>query len=244
VAGDVCESVDIFRATFVLLLARFGVVFWVCGNHELYLDKEGRAQGLTSLDKLKDLLRICDELGVFTSPCHVEDRAHPRGGKLWIVPLLSWHHASFDTETDITSLDAPPIEKLMRDFHSCRWPDYLNAMDESVAQHFDAMNDLSIFTPDLLVAAKAVSESARSEVDTPLYPFVVTKVQSWAEIRRSDGSSSVSTSSTSTGASDDIVISLSHFLPRLELCPEKRFLYYPHLPKAVGSRFLGERVAR
>jgi hypothetical protein len=30
---------------------------------------------------------------------------------------------------------------------------------------------------------------------------------------------------------------------RLELCPEKRFLNYPHLPKAVGSHALGERVA-
>lgn len=40
------------------------------------------------------------------------------------------------------------------------------------------------------------------------------------------------------------VISYSHFLPRLELIPEKRFLFFPHLAKAVGSRFLGERVAR
>jgi hypothetical protein len=43
--------------------------------------------------------------------------------------------------------------------------------------------------------------------------------------------------------SGDAVISFSHFLPRLELCPEKRFLHYQHLPKAVGSHALGERVA-
>eukprot|EP00933_Yihiella_yeosuensis_P041188 TRINITY_DN3560_c0_g2_i1.p1 TRINITY_DN3560_c0_g2~~TRINITY_DN3560_c0_g2_i1.p1 ORF type:complete len:393 (-),score=58.22 TRINITY_DN3560_c0_g2_i1:168-1310(-) len=40
------------------------------------------------------------------------------------------------------------------------------------------------------------------------------------------------------------VISFSHFLPRLELMPEKRSLYYPPLPKAVGSNALQERVSR
>jgi len=43
-------------------------------------------------------------------------------------------------------------------------------------------------------------------------------------------------------ARGEAVISYSHFLPRLELCPEKRFLRYANLPKAVGSDFLGRRV--
>lgn len=38
------------------------------------------------------------------------------------------------------------------------------------------------------------------------------------------------------------VVSFSHFLPRIELLPEKRYLYLPTLTKAVGSRFLGDRV--
>eukprot|EP01065_Artemidia_motanka_P024368 TRINITY_DN29023_c0_g1_i1.p1 TRINITY_DN29023_c0_g1~~TRINITY_DN29023_c0_g1_i1.p1 ORF type:complete len:364 (+),score=58.79 TRINITY_DN29023_c0_g1_i1:87-1094(+) len=38
------------------------------------------------------------------------------------------------------------------------------------------------------------------------------------------------------------VVSFSHFLPFQELCPEKRFLYMPNLPKAVGSAPLRERV--
>lgn len=36
---------------------------------------------------------------------------------------------------------------------------------------------------------------------------------------------------------------VSHFLPREELLPEKRFLFIPSLPKASGSAFLGARVA-
>lgn len=39
-----------------------------------------------------------------------------------------------------------------------------------------------------------------------------------------------------------VVLSFSHFLPRPELLPEKRFLFYPNLPKASGSRPLGTRV--
>eukprot|EP00967_Tisochrysis_lutea_P102484 scaffold154328_cov32-Tisochrysis_lutea.AAC.1 len=38
------------------------------------------------------------------------------------------------------------------------------------------------------------------------------------------------------------VISFSHFLPRIELIPEKRFLIYPPLTSAVGSIPLGRRV--
>jgi hypothetical protein len=39
------------------------------------------------------------------------------------------------------------------------------------------------------------------------------------------------------------ILSFSHFLPRLELCPEKRMLFYPNLPKAVGSDFILARIA-
>jgi len=40
------------------------------------------------------------------------------------------------------------------------------------------------------------------------------------------------------------IVSFSHFLSRLELLPERRYLYYPELAKAVGSNALGQRVAR
>ncbi|KAJ6290954.1 hypothetical protein OIU78_026650 [Salix suchowensis] len=38
------------------------------------------------------------------------------------------------------------------------------------------------------------------------------------------------------------IITFSHFLPRQELCPEKRMLFYPNLPKIVGSDFLEVRI--
>lgn len=38
------------------------------------------------------------------------------------------------------------------------------------------------------------------------------------------------------------IISFSHFLPRLELIPEKRFLFQPNLAQIVGSKYLRKRV--
>ncbi|XP_057544420.1 uncharacterized protein LOC130823707 isoform X1 [Amaranthus tricolor] len=38
------------------------------------------------------------------------------------------------------------------------------------------------------------------------------------------------------------VITFSHFVPRQELCPEKRMLFYPKLPKMIGSDFLEARL--
>lgn len=38
------------------------------------------------------------------------------------------------------------------------------------------------------------------------------------------------------------IITFSHFVPRQELCPEKRMLFYPKLPKIIGSDCLERRI--
>ncbi|KAL2939261.1 hypothetical protein RDABS01_023495 [Bienertia sinuspersici] len=38
------------------------------------------------------------------------------------------------------------------------------------------------------------------------------------------------------------ILTFSHFVPRQDLCPEKRMLFYPNLPKIIGSTFLEARV--
>lgn len=40
----------------------------------------------------------------------------------------------------------------------------------------------------------------------------------------------------------DHIITFSHFVPRQELCPEKRMLFYPKLPKIIGSDYLEDRI--
>lgn len=41
----------------------------------------------------------------------VAEEAHSLAG-VWVVPILSWHHISFDTEPDIPGYKIPPIEKV------------------------------------------------------------------------------------------------------------------------------------
>ncbi len=94
------------------LASKFGWVLYTPGNHELWLRQ--RDVGLQhSLQKLEAVWEICARLGVHTSPTRV-------GRGLWLVPLLSWHHASFDQEPD---LPGPSLSKLASaDYLACRWP--------------------------------------------------------------------------------------------------------------------------
>lgn len=51
------------------------------------------------------------------------------------------------------------------------------------------------------------------------------------------------TRSLSQRPATEPLVTFSHFLPRQELLPEKRFLFIPTLPKASGSPFLAARLA-
>lgn len=54
--------------------------------------------------KLQAVMSTCTKLGVKTEPAMVDG--------VWICPLMSWYHASFDQEPDIEG--APSIEKACR----------------------------------------------------------------------------------------------------------------------------------
>ena len=49
-------------------------------------------------------------------------RRPERVGGLWIVPLLSWHHASFDTEPDVPTAHRQSMAAFA-DYGACRWPE-------------------------------------------------------------------------------------------------------------------------
>ncbi|CAN6318011.1 unnamed protein product [Urochloa humidicola] len=185
VAGDVAETRDNFARTMEVLRARFGAVFYIPGNHDLWLRREG-GRYMDSLEKLTALLDACSELGVDTGPRMI--------GDLGIIPLFSWYHKSFDKEKDVNSVRVPSLEMACKDFHACKWPSDLANDDESLALYFDKLND-----------------------------------------KNHDAIEEVKNSSKQ-------ILTFSHFVPRQELCPEKRMLYYPYLPKVIGSDFLERRL--
>lgn len=130
-AGDVSDKNEVLRETLASLAASFATVFFVPGNHDLWVRRESEE---SSLDKLAAVLALCSELGVRTRPAFA-------GGAV-IVPLLSWYHSSWDTEPDITGWKKiPPIRLVMRDFSATRWPEGLECGGEALAEYFDALND-------------------------------------------------------------------------------------------------------
>ncbi|KAI3473617.1 hypothetical protein Pfo_031422, partial [Paulownia fortunei] len=132
VAGDVAETYANFVLTMSLLKDKFQHVFFVPGNHDLWLRRE-KTDYLGSLDKLDKLLDACQKLGVETKPSIVDG--------LGLIPLYSWYHESFDGERDITGIRIPSLEMACKDFHVCRWPDELKNGETSLALYFDSLND-------------------------------------------------------------------------------------------------------
>ena len=128
-------------------------------------------------------MAMCIEEGVHVRSALIGQRPNGTGGAL-VVPLLSWHHQSFDTEPDITCWGGiPVVQDCMVDFMRCEWPQPLCDLDETVAEAVDNMNE----------DVNAVL--AQMQQDTALITF-------------------------------------SHFVPRIELTPEKRFIFYPDQPHA------------
>ena len=184
VAGDVCDDLETLMAALVILRSKFAAVYFTAGNHDLWL-----SPGETdSLSKLNTILQRCEAAGVTVGAGRV---GTPYTG-VWVCPLLSWHHKTFDTEPDLQGFAIPPVEQCMSDYRNTRFAKPLDPHTDAVAKAFDVLNE------DVVAKLPA----ARTE---PLVTF-------------------------------------SHFLPRVELLPEKRYLTLPVLAKASGSSFLHERI--
>ena len=210
VAGDVSDDLQTLETTLALFTEKFAHVFFTPGNHDLWIRAKSLSRDRThddSLKKLAAVLRLCDALGVHTRPkllggggggkTETETETAPA---VWVVPVLSWYHASFDTEPDV-GVDVLPPEEVMSDFKRCEWPEDMDPTTEDVAAALDAMNDI-LGWGTFVDALKRGSDAERNAK----------------------------------------LITFSHFLPRLELCPEKRMLFYPNLPKAVGSDYVYRRI--
>ena len=195
VAGDVSHDLQILRWTFQSLKNAFAEVAFVPGNHELWLDENADEKDVCadSIHKLERIMQICLDEDIRIGPVKV--------GSLWIVPLLSWHHLSFDSEPPICSetwARVPTASKTIKvgsDYRKTVWPYPISPLDDSVAQLVDSVNDIILDIDNI------------DELDD-----------------------------------DTTMLTFSHFLPRVELLPEKRYLSLPTLPACSGSTFLENRL--
>lgn len=225
VAGDVSHNLDILRWTFQTLKTKYGEVSYTPGNHELWIDNQDHyddnvhctagqqhfGRSFTSLDKLEKVLQLCLDENVRIGPMRVGGRINGNSQpSLWVIPLLSWHHPSFDTEPPIECWGGiPSARKVVADYRRTRWPPPLSLMDDSIANFIDGLNDVVLDLCGLLeIEGRFMDADLMNDVEiTPM-----------------------------------TMLTFSHFIPRVELLPEKRYLSLPTLPRCVGSTFLETRL--
>lgn len=97
VAGDVSDDLERVEALFVTLQRVFHLVCFTPGNHDLWVRASGSASN--SVQKLHQVLSLCDRLAVRTGPCRL--RGDMEGDTVLLAPLFSWYHDSWDCEPDL-----------------------------------------------------------------------------------------------------------------------------------------------
>ena len=120
-AGDISDRLNTLKSTLALLRAKFMKVFYVPGNHELWVRKEG----YSSVEKFFRVLALCESLDIQTGPEKV--------GTAWIVPLFSWYEPQFDDDNS----GHDDTLSGWTDFYLCKWP----ARMEQVCAFFLKMNE-------------------------------------------------------------------------------------------------------
>ncbi|CAG9465943.1 unnamed protein product [Pedinophyceae sp. YPF-701] len=216
--GDVSDRLPLLRHTLHQLSSAFGLVVFVPGNHELWVRGEiARGDPVDSPGRLAWIGDTCEELGIAIKPVRV--------GACMIVPLLSWHHKSFDTEPDVDG----PTARLFAcaDYKACRWPDWVPGADrngsEELAAWVDALNDVGR--------------------DVPGSSDVVGGSEGAQDVARALGRGLTALGAAEVARQHSLhVITTAHFLSDIRLLPEKRFLYLPALAKACGSLPLAARL--
>lgn len=120
-AGDVTDSLPLLERTLAALVCRFSRVFFVPGNHDLWVARDGPAR--TSLQKLSEVREAVAQSGASTDAKVLDGVA--------IVPLFSWYDYSFGLPTD-------ELRAIWMDYTACRWPQDMQPRD--VAALFASFN--------------------------------------------------------------------------------------------------------
>mmetsp|Transcript_57395 Transcript_57395/g.170795 ORF Transcript_57395/g.170795 Transcript_57395/m.170795 type:complete len:1558 (-) Transcript_57395:182-4855(-) len=215
-AGDLATNLEIMESSFRLLKEKFGEVFYVPGNHELWVNKK---EGLSSVHKFLAILELCERLGVHTRPAFISDECA-------VCPLFSWYKDNL--------VDGFKREKANIAFDiQTSWPwditgrgDTNDAQQHEIADWFAALNERRLeVAPKEAIEALQKAE-ARDEKEE--------------EIESPDASPKAV---KDVGEEEDparlTVVTMSHFVPRQECYPGPR-----RLCGVMGCREIEDQVRR
>jgi hypothetical protein len=110
---------------------------------------------------------------------------------------------------------------------------------DGVAEWFDAANEQLMDAQGAWTALWRCASAGRQATSAPAGAGTSGRTTAGG----GGGAADVS-SPAAAGGQPATILSFSHFLPHQRLLPEKRFLSYPPLAKAVGSTYLGRRLER
>ena len=157
------------------------------------------------------------------------------------------------------------------DFHNCRWPEPLSdcGKSEALAEHFAKLNETSLAAITSALPARHGRPQPSRRLNKPetyalfgevprgsshtLWPsvesstfFTPRKVDAFEEAQSQDAAKEAAKEASidPPGPLPPFVVSLSHFVPRQELLPEKRMLFHEMLHKVSGSDPLERQVRR
>ena len=140
-AGDVTHRLDRLETALTCLRQKFAKVFYVPGNHELWLLQ---SDCVNSLDKFNAILELCSSLGVHTQSARIGTGA----AAVWLVPLYSWYVKPEEGESSLflTKPGEDPTLKVWSDNYFVKWPEqekgpadwFLDLNLESLEKTYDA----------------------------------------------------------------------------------------------------------
>ena len=136
-AGDICDEPEGMKKFFGYILKIFKKVFFVPGNHDLWVLKQ---PGVNSIEKFEMVMELARVFSISIKTEVIKNIA--------IIPLSGWFDYSFgvpDSET----------KKRWSDFYACRWPE--NFDEKEITRFFINKND--VFLPDNRILKEKITFS-------------------------------------------------------------------------------------
>jgi predicted phosphodiesterase len=139
IAGDISDNPLRFTKTITTLSDKFKGLFFVPGNHDLWIRKDELKD---SIEKFNLLMDICNETGVFTKSEIITKDSD--SDNIIIQPLLAWYTKPEEGNDSLylAKEGDDPTLSMWVDNRAIKWPD-LNGCS-NVAEYYIKMNDLKL----------------------------------------------------------------------------------------------------
>ena len=110
-AGDLTHKETLLCETLLILKDKFAKLFFVPGNHDLWLKEKHYS---TSLEKFEAIMSFCNNNKISIEPETFDD--------VELIPLYSWYDHSFGEPN-------ADLRKRWGDYKFCEWPKGMNLRD-------------------------------------------------------------------------------------------------------------------